>query len=138
MAKNHKKLNSISRNFCKTSQFSSSDPELFDFKLNYLSHYFDKNFVKATCWLNKEVTKAKAQCTVVITEIYSHTFLTKISWKKLINSWFDEIFYLYVKSIHVHEILFYWRNISRNQLFRSFCCKIIAFTKFLSKNCGGS
>ena len=48
MAKNHKKLNSISRNFCKTSQFSSSDPELFDFKLNYLSHYFYKNFMKAT------------------------------------------------------------------------------------------
>ena len=75
-----------------------------------LSHFFRKIFVKAMvvlkkllkCWFNEIFFSERefyvfphcAVC-VEITEIYCHTFLTKISWKqlkKILKSWFDEIF----------------------------------------------
>ena len=86
-----------------------------------LSLIFDKNFVKATILL-----------------------------KKLLNSWFHEIFFRWERiscfstlcsstfpqhSEEKPEILSHQKNISSNWLFSNFFSKNVNFTKFLSKLC---
>ena len=64
-------------------------------------------------------------------EIYSHTFLTKISWKQHLH--YEMISRNIFFGDRISCFFTAWKN-SSNQLFSNFFSKTVAFTKSLQKN----
>ena len=83
------------------------------------------------CQYRKQSVVRTYKHSVQITEIYSQTFLAKLSWKqcfyqeKLLNSWFDEIFFILpcdVKSWVWYRFIVLFHTVLLLSDFLSFFC----------------